>query len=142
LTFVPLSRNVARGFLGVMAVVVDERSWGKRPGGFDMDSGPRIRVISGSGGNAPVRENRGTVCDRGRRPVGAESGAVTVVEDIAVLACDAPLTPSVPDDNVSGEVTSDGAPLTLAKIALSPPVGPVPLYGSANTLYPCITCGL
>ena len=133
LTFVPLSRNVARGFLGVIAVVIDEKSRGKTPEGFVMDSGPRTRVSSDSGGNAPVREKRGCVCDRGRRPAAAGSGAVIVVEDIAVLVWDAPLAPSVPDDNVSGEVGSDLAPLTLAKIALSPPVGPVPLYGSANT---------
>jgi len=57
--------------------------------------------------------------------------AVAVADDSVAEDWDAPIC-IVVDDIVFGDVAADEPP--IVRIALSPPVGTVPLYGSANTV--------
>ena len=66
---------------------------------------------------------------------------VAVALDAVVEDVEAPRPPIVPDERVCGDAVCDIPPAS-ARIARSPPVGPVPLYGSAYTNQPCMLFGL
>ena len=75
---------------------------------------------SSSVGNAPKPRNSGSEGCRGAVENGIE--AVAVADDAVAEDCEAPNC-SVAEDTVFGDVAVDVAP---KRIALSPPVGPVP----------------
>ena len=82
-----------------------------------------------SQGKAPLARIIGSGAMRGGMDVGTD--AVAVADDSVAEDCDAPIC-IVVDDIVFGDVAADEPP--IVRIALSPPVGTVPLYGSANTV--------
>lgn len=84
-------------------------------------------------GNAPLAWRSGSEASRGGMEAGID--AVAVAEETVAEDCDAPNC-IVVDDRVFGDAVCDVANPACARIALSPLVGPVPLYGSAKTVYP------
>lgn len=115
---------MARREVGLRAVVVDvdvmdARVWG-------CNCGAEILV-----GKAPLARVR-VDCVGRFRDAGTE--AVAVAEETVIEDCDSPV---VVENTVPGEAVSDVMLPRAARISLSPPVGPVPRYGSAKTVYPC-----
>jgi len=119
---------------------------------------PRMRRVRGPGSRDVVREDRGwrADCDdgrgsRGKAPwrIGSDARRGTRVvarEPVAVAVADDAVTDEVPNGIVMLlTVFGDAVWLTVAPaLALKglSLLGPVPLYRSANTVKPCITCGL
>jgi hypothetical protein len=69
------------------------------------------------------------------------SGSVVVI--VALLAVSLILTPlTVVELLCDGLAVALANAVGVANIATSPPLGPSPLYGSACTMYPFMTCGL
>jgi hypothetical protein len=134
LTFAPLRRSVARAERGfrAVAVVVDEVGARVCEVVWACGAGTRDSL---SCGNAPLaRKRRGSVVERPKGAGGAGSEALAVADDAVVEECEGSRPPNVPDESVFGDAACERAPPIFARIARSPPVGPVPLYGSAKTV--------